>query len=123
MGSRRYRFSGSEASVEWCDSHPDQLIHEIQADSGRIMHRGMPNLEEESRAIDRADALHTDGLGDSWANICPWIGQAIDAKNRGGEAFLEIHRYPGIEAGTEGVRWLANCARSADAGALWVNFE
>ena len=30
MGSQRYRFVGSKASVEWSDAHPDQLIYEIQ---------------------------------------------------------------------------------------------
>ena len=40
-------------------------------------------------------ALHTEGLGDSWANIYLWIAQAIDAKNRGDEAFLEDPPLPG----------------------------
>ena len=35
MGSQRYRFVGSKASVEWTDSHPDQLIYEIQGEPGR----------------------------------------------------------------------------------------
>ena len=83
----------------------------------------MPYLEEESLAVDRMGALHTEGLGDSWANIYLWIAQAIDAKKRGDEAFLKTHHYPGIKAGTEGVRWLENCVRSADAGSVWVDFK
>ena len=35
----------------------------------------------------------------------------------------KTHHYPGIEAGTEGVRWLENCVRSADAGSVWVDFK
>ena len=41
------------------------------------MHHGMPYLERESLAVDRMGALHTEGLGDSWANIYLWIAQAI----------------------------------------------
>ena len=123
MGSQRYRFVGSKASIEWSDSHPDQLIYEVQGEPNRILHHGMPYLEEESLAVDRMGALHTEGLGDSWANIHLWIAQAIDAKNRGDDAFLSTHHYPGIQAGTEGVRWLENCVRSADADATWVDFE
>ena len=52
-----------------------------------------------------------------------WIAQAIDAKNRGDEAFLKDHHYPGIAAGTEGVRWLENCVRSAEGGSVWVDFK
>ncbi|MCI5076573.1 Gfo/Idh/MocA family oxidoreductase [Oricola sp.] len=123
MGSQRYRFVGSKASVEWSDSRPDQLIYEVQGEPNRIMHHGMPYLEEESLAIDRMGGLHTEGLGDSWSNIYLWIAEAIDAKMRGDEDFLNTHHYPGIEAGTEGVRWLENCVRSADGGAAWVDFK
>ncbi len=123
MGSQRYRFVGSKASVEWSDSHPDQLIYEVQGEPNRVLHHGMPYLEPESLAVDRMGALHTEGLGDSWANIYLWIAQAIDARQRGDEAFLSSHHYPGIDAGTEGVRWLENCVRSADAGATWVDFQ
>lgn len=123
MGSQRYRFIGSKASVEWSDSHPDQLLYDVQGEPNRILHHGMPYLEAESLAVDRMGALHTEGLGDAWSNIYLWIAEAIDAKKRGDEAFLQTHRYPGITAGTEGVRWLENCVRSADAGAVWVDFK
>ncbi|CAI3926820.1 Gfo/Idh/MocA family protein [Commensalibacter communis] len=123
MRSHRYRFVGSKASLEWTDSFPNQLSYEVQGEPVRILHHGMPYLEDETNAIDRMGALHTEGLGDSWANIYLWIAQAIDAKKRRDEAFLKTHRYPGIEAGTEGVRWLENCVRSADAGAVWVDFK
>ena len=123
MGSQRYRFVGSLASIEWSDAQPDQLLYEVQGEPNQILHRGMPYLENESLACERMGGLHTEGLGDSWANIYLWIAQAIDAKNRGDTAFLATHHYPGIKAGTEGVRWLENCVRSADAGSAWVNFE
>lgn len=123
MGLQRYQFVGSKASIAWSDSHPDQLIYEVQGEPVRILHHGMPYLEPESLAVDRMDALHTEGLGDSWFNIYLWIAEAIDAKNRGNEVFLKTHHYPGIKAGTDGVRWLENCVRSADAGAAWISFE
>ncbi|MCB9993551.1 MAG: Gfo/Idh/MocA family oxidoreductase [Hyphomicrobiaceae bacterium] len=123
MGSQRYRFVGSKASIAWSDSHPDQLVYQVQGEPERIMHHGMPYLEDESLAVDRMGALHTEGLGDSWSNIYLWIAQAIDAKRRGDEAFLKTHHYPDINAGLEGVRFLENCVRSADAGAVWVDFE
>ncbi|GAA3330761.1 hypothetical protein GCM10020331_084610 [Ectobacillus funiculus] len=36
---------------------------------------------------------------------------------------LEGVWYPGIEAGVEGVRWVENCVRSADSGAVWVEYQ
>ncbi|WP_342619436.1 Gfo/Idh/MocA family oxidoreductase [Rhodoferax sp. GW822-FHT02A01] len=123
MGSQCFRFVGTKASVQWSDAHPDQLIYEVQGQPNMTMHHGMPYLEEESLKVDRMGGLHTEGLGDSWANIYLWIAQAIDAQNRDDKAFLATHRYPGIKAGTEGVRWLENCVRSADAGSQWVDFK
>ncbi|MDO4232209.1 MAG: Gfo/Idh/MocA family oxidoreductase [Lautropia sp.] len=123
MGSQRYRFVGSKASVEWSEMTPNVLTYEVQGQPRQIMDHGMPYLEPESLAIDRMGALHTEGLGDSWANIYLWIAEAIDAARRGDTAFLETHHYPGIRGGTEGVRWLENCVRSADAGAVWVDFK
>ncbi|SLN67717.1 Glucose--fructose oxidoreductase precursor [Aquimixticola soesokkakensis] len=123
MGSQRYRFVGSKASVEWSDSHPDQLLYDVQGEPNQILHHGMPYLEAEGLKYDRMGGLHTEGLGDAWSNIYLWIAQAIDAKMRGDEAFLATHHYPDIHAGTEGVRWLENCVRSADAGSAWVDFE
>ena len=123
MGSQRYRFVGSRASVSWSDSHPDQLLYQVQGEPERIMHHGLGYLEEEGLKYDRMGGLHTEGLGDRWSNIYLWIAEAIDAKTRGDEAFLKTHHYPGIDAGLEGVRFLENCVRSADAGAAWVEYE
>lgn len=123
MASQRYRFVGSKASIEWTDTQPNELIYEIQGQPPQILHHGMPYLEDESLQYERMGALHTEGLGDSWANIYLWIAQAIDAKNRNDNAFLSTHHYPGIKAGTEGVRWLENCVRSADSGSTWIDFK
>lgn len=87
------------------------------------MHHGMPYLSKLSLESDRFGALHNEGLGESWSNIYLRIAQAIEAKNRGDQATLDNLVYPSIKAGTEGVRWLENCVRSADAGAIWVDFE
>ena len=37
-------------------------------------------------------------------------------------AGVEALGVPGIDAGLEGVRWVENCVRSADAGATWVDY-
>lgn len=123
MGAQRYRFVGSKASLSWTDTHPDQLTYEVQGEPARILHHGMPYLEPESLAIDRMGALHTEGLGDSWSNIYLWIAEAIAARMRGDDTFLSTHHYPDLTAGTEGVRWLEACVRSANQGAAWVSYE
>lgn len=56
-------------------------------------------------------------------NIYLRIAEAIDAGRRGDEVALAGLLYPGIKDGTEAIRWLENCVRSAEAGLAWVDFE
>ena len=46
----------------------------------------------------------------------------MDAADRGDAEALGAIRYPDIGAGIEGVRWVANCVRSADQGGVWVDY-
>lgn len=47
----------------------------------------------------------------------------MDATDRDDAAALRGIRYPDIHAGVEGVRWVENCVRSADAGGVWVDYR
>lgn len=123
MDSQKIRIVGSKASLVWSDAYPNDLYYEVQGQPIQHMHHGMPYLDELSLDSERMGALHTEGLGDSWANIYLRIAQAIDAKNRNDDETLNKLIYPGIKAGTDGVRWLENCVKSADAGSVWVDFE
>ncbi|MGV7213085.1 Gfo/Idh/MocA family protein [Bradyrhizobium sp. UFLA05-112] len=123
MDSQTIRIVGSQASLVWRDAHPNELWHEMQGRPAQLMSHGMPYLDELSLGSDRMGGLHAEGLGDSWANVYLRLAQAIDAKRRGDQAALDGLIYPGINDGTEGVRWIENCVRSANAGSVWVDFR
>lgn len=123
MDSQRIRITGSKASLVWSDANPSELRYEVQGEPARIMHRGMPYLDESCNAWERLGALHTEGLSESWANVYLKLAIAIDAKKRGDEETLKNLVYPDIDAGFEGVRWIESCVRSADNGACWVAYE
>ncbi|MDD2534266.1 MAG: Gfo/Idh/MocA family oxidoreductase [Eubacteriales bacterium] len=123
MDSQWIRIVGSKASLVWTDNYPNELRVEVQGEPIQTLSHGMPYLYPEALSDERFGALHTEGLGDSWANIYLKFAVAIDAKNRGDEAALAKMVYPDIDAGIEGVRWIANCVKSADAGSAWVDFE
>lgn len=122
MEAQTMRIVGSKASLVWHEQHPNELLYAVQGQPAQILHHGMPYLDEAARALNRMGALHTEGLGDSWANTYLAIARAIDARRRGDEALLGSLLYPGIQSGLDGVRWLENCVRSADAGSVWVDF-
>jgi predicted dehydrogenase len=122
MDGHRIRIVGSKASLEWWDSKPGELSYEIQGQPVQTLIRAMPYLDESSNADERLGALHVEGLSEAWANIYLKFAIAIDAKNHGDEETLDNLVYPDINAGLEGVRWVENCVRSADQGAVWIDY-
>ncbi|MFE5429556.1 Gfo/Idh/MocA family protein [Peribacillus simplex] len=123
MDGHRIRIVGSKASLEWWDSKPNELRYEVQGQPIQTLIRAMPYLDEYCNEDERLGALHQEGLSESWANIYLKFAIAIDAKIRGDQETLDTLVYPDINAGLEGVRWIENCVRSADQGAVWVDFE
>ena len=122
MHGQKIRVVGAKASLEWWDEQPNQLRYEIQGEPVRIMERGMGYLNERALADDRIGGGHPEGLFEAWSNLYHRFAQAIDATDRGDSAFLQDFWYPDIHAGLMGVRWVEQCVKSADAGAVWVDF-
>ena len=123
MDSQHIRIVGSKASLEFTDSQPNELIYEVQGKPAQKLIRGMNYLCDECNAYERMAVLHTEGLGDSWANIYLKFAIAIDAKNRGDEETLKNLVYPDIDGGIEGIRWITKCVESADKGGVWVDYK
>lgn len=122
MHGQKVRVVGAKASLEWWDEQPNQLRYEIQGEPVRIMERGMGYLNERALADDRIGGGHPEGLFEAWSNLYHRFAQAIDATDRGDSAFLQDFWYPDVHAGLMGVRWVEQCVKSADAGAVWVDF-
>jgi predicted dehydrogenase len=123
MHSQKVRIVGSKASLEWWDEHPNQLKYEVQDEPPRVLERGMGYLAAEATADDRIGAGHAEGLFEAWANLYSRFAIAMDATDRGDAERLANLRYPDAAAGVEGVRWVENCVRSAEAGGVWIDYR
>ena len=121
MHGQKIRVIGSKASIEWWDEQPNQLRYEVQGKPVQILERGMDYLYPEALADDRIGGGHPEGLFEAWSNLYTRFAKAMNAADHG--KTLENIWYPGIEAGVEGVRWVENCVRSADNGAVWVEYQ
>ncbi|HWO97079.1 MAG TPA: Gfo/Idh/MocA family oxidoreductase [Bacillus sp. (in: firmicutes)] len=120
MHGQKIRVIGSKASIEWWDEQPNQLRYEIQGKPVQILERGMDYLYPEALVDDRISGGHTEGLFEAWSNLYTRFAMAMEASDRGDT--LNIW-FPGIEAGVEGVRWVENCVRSAENGAVWIDYQ
>lgn len=120
MHGQKVRIIGEKASIEWWDEQPNQLTYEVQGEPVRILERGMGYLHESALAEDRIGGGHPEGLFESWSNLYSRFAQAMVAADNNQTVDFW---YPNVEDGIQGVRWVANCVRSADQGAAWVDYE
>lgn len=121
MHGHSIRVVGSKASIEWDDERPNQLRYEVQGKPAQILDRGMDYNYPEALINDRIGAGHAEGLFEAWSNLYTRFALAMDAADRG--ETLDNTWYPDIHAGVEGVRWVENCVRSADNGAVWIDYK
>jgi predicted dehydrogenase len=122
MHGQKVRIVGAKASIEWWDERPNQLAYEVQGEPSRVLERGMPYLAKEALVDDRVGAGHPEGLFEAWSNLYYRFAAAMEASDDGDTRRLAGLRYPDVHAGIEGVRWVENCVRSADAGGIWVDY-
>ncbi|MHC2597150.1 putative dehydrogenase [Kluyvera sp. 1366] len=120
MHGQKVRVIGEKASLEWWDEQPNQLRYEVQGEPVQILERGMGYLHSSALADDRIGGGHPEGLFEAWSNLYRRFALAMDATDRGDQAFLKDFWYPGAHAGLMGVRWVEQCVKSADAGAIWI---
>lgn len=121
MHGQKVRVIGEKASLEWWDEQPNQLRYEVQGEPVQILERGMGYLHQRALAEDRIGGGHPEGLFEAWSNLYRRFALAMDATDRGDGAFLADFWYPDVHAGLMGVRWVEQCVKSADAGAVWVD--
>ncbi|WP_122545084.1 Gfo/Idh/MocA family protein [Pseudomonas viridiflava] len=122
MHGQKVRVIGSRASLEWWDERPNQLSFEVQGQPAQILERGMGYLHPHALLDDRIGGGHPEGLFEAWSNLYYRFALAMDATTRGDAATLQALRYPDINAGVEGVRWVQRCVESADQGGIWIDY-
>ncbi|WP_122574518.1 Gfo/Idh/MocA family protein [Pseudomonas viridiflava] len=122
MHGQKVRVIGSRASLEWWDERPNQLSFEVQGQPAQILERGMGYLHPDALLDDRIGGGHPEGLFEAWSNLYYRFALAMDATTRGDAATLQALRYPDINAGVEGVRWVQRCVESDDQGGIWIDY-
>ncbi len=122
MHGQKLRIVGSKASIEWWDEQPNQLRYEVQGEPARILERGMGYLYPEALVDDRIGGGHPEGLFEAWANIYRRFAFNMTGVHGSTADGIEDLIFPDVDAGLDGVRWVENCVRSADAGGIWVDY-
>ena len=113
------RVYGSEASLEWQQEHPNELIVKYQDRPREILRRGNGYVGEAAQAVTRIPAGHPEGYLEAFANLYREAFRAIAAEVAG-EPLPDDLDLPGIEDGIAGMAFIEAAVASAQQGAVWV---
>ncbi|WP_368563303.1 Gfo/Idh/MocA family protein [Pseudoxanthomonas sp. UTMC 1351] len=113
------RVYGTEASLEWQQEHPNELIVKYPDRPREIMRRGNGYVGEVAQGVTRIPAGHPEGYLEAFANLYREAFRAIGAEVAGGSPPDDLD-LPGIDDGIAGMAFIEAAVASARQGAVWV---
>jgi predicted dehydrogenase len=114
------RVYGSEASLEWQQEHPNELIVKYPDRPREILRRGNGYASEAAQRVTRIPAGHPEGYLEAFANLYREAFRAIAAEVAG-ETPPDDLDLPGIDDGVAGMAFIEAAVASARQGAAWVS--
>ncbi len=113
------RVYGSEASLEWQQEHPNELVVKYPDRPREILRRGNGYVGESAQRVTRIPAGHPEGYLEAFANLYREAFRAISAEVAG-EPLPHDLDLPGIDDGVAGMAFIEAAVASARQGAAWV---
>jgi predicted dehydrogenase len=113
------RVYGSEASLEWQQEHPNELVVKYPDRPREILRRGNGYVGEDAQRSTRIPAGHPEGYLEAFANLYREAFRAIAAE-AAGEPLPDDLDLPGIDDGVAGMAFIEAAVASARQGAAWV---
>ena len=122
VGEENYlnlRVYGSEASLEWQQEHPNELIVKYPDRPREILRRGNGYVSDIVQSVTRIPAGHPEGYLEAFANLYREAFRAIAAEVAG-KPVPEDLDLPSIDDGVAGMAFIEAAVASAQKGAIWV---
>jgi len=110
---------GSEASLEWQQEHPNELVVKYPDRPREILRRGNSYVGEGAQRVTRIPAGHPEGYLEAFANLYREAFRAIAAEVAG-EPPPDDLDLPGIDDGVAGMAFIEAAVASARQGAAWM---
>ena len=116
------RVYGEQASLEWHQEHPNELVVKFPDQPRQIWRRGNGYLGAEPQRFTRIPAGHPEGYLEAFGNIYREAFRAIAAEVAGEKPPKDLD-FPTIEDGVEGMAFIAAAVKSSARGARWVKLK
>ncbi len=114
---------GSEASIEWHQEHPNQLLFKPIDGQTQIMSRGNGYIGAKSPAAARGSRIpagHPEGFLEAFANHYRNFAETILLKEAGASVDSLVGDFPQIDEGVRGMAFIEAVVASAKAGSAWT---
>ena len=117
----RIRVFGTEASLEWHQENPNQLMFKQIGEPEQVLRRGNAYLCDAAKANTRIPAGHPEAFIEAFANVYRGVIAAIRAgkggSNYGGADGLE---FPTVRDGARGVHFIETVVASSKSEKKWT---
>jgi len=114
----KLRVYGEKGGLEWAQEDPNYLWFTPFGQPKRLLTRAGSGAGAAANAVSRIPGGHPEGYLEGFANIYTGAAAAIRATEAGQTPDLSL--LPGVQAGLDGMRFIAAAIRSSQNDAAWV---
>lgn len=116
----KLRVYGEKGGLEWRQENPNELRFSEFGGATKILTRGGPGQSEAALAATRVPPGHPEGYLEGFANIYGDAADMIAAHIAGAPLPENAALVPGIADGLAGMKFVAACVASHQAGGIWT---
>lgn len=116
------RIYGTQASLEWHQEHPNELIVKYADSPRRIYRRGNDYLSDVAKRNSRTPFAHPEGFIEAFANVYLAVAAAVRDRLEGRAAPEEGYDFPTADDGVAGMAFIHTAVQSAQSREKWVKF-
>ena len=117
------RIYGTEASLEWHQEHPNELIVKYAEQPRQVHRRGNVYNGETCQANTRIPFGHPEGFIEAFANVYLGAADAIADAVSGSPPRPEGYDFPTVDDGVEGMAFIDAAVRSSGQNAAWTKLD
>ena len=114
------RIYGTEASIEWHQEHPNELVVKYADKPREIWRRGNSYNGADAGKYTRLPFGHPEAFIEAFANVylaaAEAIGDAIEGNFKGNEAY----DYPTVQDGVDGMAFIEAAVKSSENNGAWT---
>jgi len=117
----KIRVYGTKGGLEWAQENPNQLWFTPLGEPTRLITRGGNGSGDVAEHATRIPAGHPEGYLEGFANIYSDVAEVVTARLEGREPETMATRYPTVQDGVAGVKFIAAVVESSRRGGVWVS--